>query len=151
MVSSLLVQLPTHSLDFPPTGGTGAPERSASGGRRDDSCIEAGMLTTVKVLIPNNSSGNTLDKVSKVLIQIPKTKAKTAEFVVMDEEGNELFEKAVALPGTAGVMQLDFPPNITLETNKNYRWEFSIICDTQDRTKDGFVQGTLQPSQLSSN
>lgn len=151
MVSSLLVQLPTYSLDFPTTGGTGAPERTASGGRRDDSCIEAGTLTAVKVLVPNNSLGNTGDRLSKVLLQIPRTKAKTAEFVVMDEAGNELFEKAVALPGTTDVMQLDIPPHVTLKTHKNYRWEFSIVCDAQDRTKDGFVRGTIQPPQLSSN
>jgi hypothetical protein len=43
MGSSLLVQLPVLSLQFPPTGGTGAPERTASGGRRGD-CTEVGAL-----------------------------------------------------------------------------------------------------------
>lgn len=143
MASSLLVQLPIYSLDFPPTGGTGAPERTASGGRRDDPCIQGGTLSGVKVLVPDKGLGNTADKVSKVLLEIPETKARTAQFVIMDEAGNELFEKAVSLPGIASVMELDLPSNVTLKTNKNYRWEFAIVCDAQDRTKDGFVQGTI--------
>lgn len=146
--SSLLVQLPVLSLEFPPTGGTGAPERTASGGRRDDSCIEAQALPAT-ALVPQNNLGTTVSETPTLFFYIPQAKTKTAEFVLMDNQGNEFFQTKIALPSQSGVMKLNVPSTVKLEENKIYRWEFSIICSTQDRTGDSYIQGTLQRTPLS--
>jgi hypothetical protein len=146
--SSLLVQLPVLSLEFPPTGGTGAPERTASGGRRYDSCIERGAMPAT-ALAPQNNLVTTVSETPTLFFYIPQTQIKTAEFVLMDNEGNEFFQTEVALPGKSGVMKLNVPSTVKLEENKTYRWEFSIICNTQDRTGDSYIQGTLQRTPLS--
>ncbi len=146
--SSLLVQLPVFSLEFPPTGGTGAPERTASGGRRGDSCTEAGALPAT-ALVPQNNLVTTVSETPTLFFYIPQTKMKTAELVLMDNEGNEFFQSKIALSGKSGVMKVVVPSTVKLEENKTYRWEFSIICNTQDRMGDSYIQGMLQRTPLS--
>ncbi len=145
--SSLLVQLPALSLQFPPTGGTGAPERTASGGRRD-SCMKRGEIPAT-ALVPQNNLGTTVSETPTLFFYIPHSETKTAEFVLMDNRHNELFQTKIALSGKSGVMKLAVPPTVKLEDNKTYWWEFSIICDTQDRSGDRFIQGMLQRTPLS--
>ncbi|HEY9612626.1 DUF928 domain-containing protein [Allocoleopsis sp.] len=146
--SSLLVQLPALSLQFPPTGGTGAPERTASGGRRGDFCIQAGALPAT-ALVPKNNLGTTVSETPTLFFYIPQSETKTAEFVLMDNERNEIFQTKITLPGKPGVMKLDVPSTVKLEENKTYWWEFSIICNTQDRSGDRYIQGMLQRTPLS--
>ncbi len=146
--SSLLVQPPILSLEFPPTGGTGAPERTASGGRRGDSCTEAGAIPAT-ALVPQNNWVTTVSETPTLFFYIPQTKTETAEFVLMDNQGNEFLQTKIALPGKSGVMKVVVPSTAKLEENKTYRWEFSIICNTQDRSGDRYIQGTLQRTPLS--
>ncbi len=153
MGSSLLVQLPVLSLQFPPTGGTGAPERTASGGRRGrqvsrDSCINPGGIPAT-ALVPQNNLGTTVSERPTLFFYVPQSKTKMAEFVLMDNEHNEIFQTKIALPGKSGVMKLDMPSTVKLEENKTYWWEFSIICNIQDRLDEPFIQGTLQRTPLS--
>lgn len=148
MVSNLLVQLPSYSLQFPPTNGTGAPERTASGGRRDDSCTPTGGIPAT-ALVPANNLGTTVSQTPTLFFYIPQTKAKTAELALLDNQGNELFAKRIALSSNSGIIKVDFPSTANLEINKNYRWEFAIVCDTEDRTQDRFIQGTIQRIPLS--
>jgi hypothetical protein len=147
MGSSLLVQLPVLSLQFPPTGGTGAPERTASGGRRGD-CTEVGALPAT-ALVPQNNLVTTVSETPILFFYIPQTKTKTAEFVLMDNQGNEFFHTKIALPSKSGVMKVVVPSTAKLEENKTYRWEFSIICNTLDRTGDRYIQGMLQRTPIS--
>lgn len=148
IVSSLLMQLPALSLEFPPTGGTGAPQRTASGGRRGDFCTVDGLMSAT-ALMPENNLGTTVSETPALFFYIPQTSTKVAELALMDNEGNELFEKTIALPGKSGVMKLDLPPTVKLEENKTYRWEFAIVCDARNRAGDQFIQGTLQRTPLS--
>lgn len=148
IISTLLVQLPVYSLEFPPTGGTGQPTRTASGGRRNDSCVNVQAMQPT-ALVPQNQLVTTVSQTPTLFFYIPKTKTKMAEFALMDNQGNEIFLKMIALPDTSGVIKLDLPPTVKLETNKTYQWELAIVCDTQERTSDRFIQGTLQRNQLS--
>jgi hypothetical protein len=148
LVSILMPQLPTYSVEFPPTNDRGAVTRTSGGGTRGNSCgqVSAKALTA---LVPGNHLGKTVAANPTLFWYVPKTTARTAEFFVMDDAGNEIYQKTVSLPATAGVIKLDFPKSISLEINKTYQWEFGIICDSQDRTKDQLVMGTIQRTELS--
>jgi hypothetical protein len=90
----------------------------------------------------------TVSETPTLFFYIPQTQTKTAEFVLMDNQNNELFQTKIDLPGKSGVMKVVVPSTVKLEENKTYRWEFSIICNTQDRSGDRFIQGTLQRTPL---
>ncbi|MEQ9553198.1 MAG: DUF928 domain-containing protein [Coleofasciculus sp. G3-WIS-01] len=146
-MSSVLVSSLGYSLKFPPTDGTGAPERTASGGRRDLSCLQADSMS-LTALVPRNNLVTTVSETPSLFFDIPQTRAKTAELVLMDNQGNELAQKMIPLTGEAGVMDVKLPATAKLEMNQIYRWELAIICNSQDRTQDVFIQGKLQRREL---
>lgn len=147
VLSSVLFPSIGYSLEFPETSGTGAPERTASGGRRDQSCLQGGAMSAT-ALVPLNNLVTTVAEKPSLFFYLPATQAKTAEFVLMDNQGNELAQKMITLTGEAGVMDVKLPDTAKLETNQNYWWELAIICNPQDRTQDLFIQGKLQRQEL---
>lgn len=149
LLSSVLCSSIGYSLKFPETSGTGAPERTASGGRRDQSCMQGGAMSAT-ALVPQNNLVTTVAEKPSLFFYLPVTQAKTAEFVLMDNQGNELAQKMIKLTDEAGVIEVKFPHSAQLEMNQIYRWELAIICNPQDRTQDVFIQGKLQRQELSS-
>lgn len=149
IISSLVTQLPTYSLEFPSTTNRGAPARTAGGGVRGDSCTEKGVPLTA--LVPNNNIGTTVAANPTFFWYVPESSAQSAEFVVLDNEGNEVYLKTFALPRTSGVVKLALPQTASLAINKNYRWEFAVICNPQDRTQDQVIQGLIQRSEPDSD
>jgi len=101
-------------------------------------------------LVPQNNLVTTVAEKPSLFFYLPVTQAKTAEFVLMDNQGNELAQKMIKLTDEAGVIEVKFPYSAQLEMNQIYRWELAIICNPQDRTQDVFIQGKLQRQELSS-
>lgn len=147
VLSSILFSSIGYGLEFPETSGTGAPERTASGGRRDQSCMQRGAISPT-ALVPQNNLVTTVAEKPSLFFYLPVTQAKTAEFVLMDNQGNELAQKMITLTGEAGIMEVKLPDIAKLETNQNYWWELAIICNHHDRTQDLFIQGKLQRQEL---
>lgn len=148
LLSSVLFASSGYSLEFPKTNGTGAPERTASGGRRDELCLQEGTRLPT-VLAPQNNVYTTVSPTPSLFFYLPVTPAKTAELVLMDNQGNELAQEIILLTGKAGVMEVQLPDRVQLEVNQIYRWELAIICNVQDRTQDLFIQGKIQRQELS--
>ena len=165
LASSLVFSMPSHALEFPPTGGRGAPSRTAGGGMRGSACTTKGLPLTA--LVPGDGMNTLVGNQITLLVYVPtvgpvfkngKPVVDTsgnkvypkAELIVMDEIGNDVETKEVSLTGEAGVIQVSLSEKTTLQANKKYFWEFAIVCDANDRTKDQFVQGELQRVQLNS-
>jgi hypothetical protein len=110
----------------------------------------AGNRATLFVYVP--TVGFALDKDGKPVLDARGNKVyPKAELTVADEMGNEVGMKEVSLNGKPGVLQVSLPERVTLQPNKKYSWEFAVVCDADDRTKDQVVQGVLQRVQLSSD
>ncbi|MEM7553931.1 MAG: DUF928 domain-containing protein [Cyanobacteria bacterium P01_A01_bin.84] len=81
---------------------------------------------------------------------LPVTQA-NAEFVLMDEDGKDIYSAIFPLQSKPGIISLQLPSNFTsLETNKNYRWIFSAICNPEDRSADIIVNGWLKHTPVNS-
>ncbi|NEQ95594.1 MAG: DUF928 domain-containing protein [Cyanothece sp. SIO2G6] len=81
--------------------------------------------------------------------EIPNRTPPAAEFVLMDEMGNEIYTTKFQLEPTtqSGLIRLSLPENAglaPLEVNKNYKWYFSLICDEFDRGTDIFTEGWVR-------
>lgn len=155
VIFSMLPQVPLQSypelqvsLKFPPTSDRGAPARTAGGGTRGPSCIQRGEAP-LTVLMPSNNVGTTVAANPTFFWYVPKTSAKSAEFLVVDDKENQVYLTTFALSGTPGVAQLRLPANVPLEIGKNYLWQFVLICDPLDRSKDKFVRGFSRRTKLS--
>ena len=156
-LASLPPQLPAESrpdgrisLEFPPAADRGAPERTAGGGVRGDSCVEQ-EATPLTALMPVNNVGTTVSANPTLFVYVPKTNTKEAEFSVLDDRGKDVYLEKVQLTGEAGVVKVSMPESAALKTGKDYTWSFSIVCNAQERSGDIFVRGLLQRTELSAD
>jgi hypothetical protein len=135
------------SVSFPPASQRGAPARTAGGGQRSPDCVDRKSLP-LTVLAPDNNLGTTISGNPTLFWYIPKTKAKSAEFVVLDDKEDEVYQTTLALKGVPGVVKLSLPETVSLASGKSYRWLLSLKCNTKDSSMDEFVMGNLERMEL---
>lgn len=148
MVTTLTVALPSHALEFPQTSDRGAPARTGGGGVRGGGCT-APDKTMLTALMPNNNVGTTIADSPTLFFYVPKFSSKNAEFLLVDENGDDVYQTKVNLPASSGVMRISLPEQTSdgkplLEAGKNYSWAFSIVCDAKDRTRDLITEGRVR-------
>ena len=135
---------------------TGGLSRS---GAVDGSC--SGEPISVTTLLPKNNESQLSEKEQieiestiaarpTFFIYISQTPAQEAEFVIQNEQGDEIVRQTFALPGTPGIVKISVPPDQqALEVGELYHWSLGIICNpnesAEDVVVDGWVQRLAQP------
>jgi hypothetical protein len=141
------------SLGFPRTP-VGRPRTSVGGGTgtarpvEQVSCFNKGSHITV--LSPHNNVVTTVSAQPTLFWHIPKTQAKSADFFVVDEEDNIVYQTKLALIGTPGVVKLALPRTVVLETGKEYQWTLTLNCNPADETQMEMVEGKIKRTALTS-
>ncbi len=150
--SLFLPVLPAYSLEFPSTGDRGAPERTQSGGRRDDLC-QLPVEKSVRAIVPNNNVSTFSAQQASLWLHVPaELSQKEAEIFVQNPETFEvIYQKQLSLPKLeeTGLVQIDLPSSNAegerlLAEDQDYFWEFAVICDASDRSRDHVAQGFVQ-------
>ncbi|MGL5082017.1 MAG: DUF928 domain-containing protein [Microcoleaceae cyanobacterium] len=153
---------------FSPPKGRGAPRQSLGAGtrgncftsdrNRDNSQKPLTALVPVNPADSNNNLGLTLSKNPTVLIYLPETLAKTAEFYLEEESSSSrnpqaktttVYTAQISLPSQSGFISVELPrQQVTLKTNTSYRWYFTLNCsEAEDPTGSAgapFVSGVIQ-------
>lgn len=142
------------SVTFPPTDDRGAPIRTEGGGQRGstrgEECLR-GNIPVLAALIPQNNVATTVSANPSLFWYVPKTKAKSAEFILVDNQNNQvIYSTALALKATPGVVKVSLPKDVLLEIGKNYLWILSVSCNSATSTDDVLIQGWLERTELSS-
>lgn len=158
--SQLRAQSIQVSLTFPPTQPRGAPPRTRAGGQRGGEnkpeeptvCLTSNLPLTA--VTPNNNVVTTVSGNPTLFWYVPKTQAKSAEFVlfdkVFDKEGekfNEIYRTTMAVKGTPGIVKLSIPASVSLERGKQYLWTFAVMCNS-DFEEDPLVAGAIERTEL---
>jgi hypothetical protein len=102
-------------------------------------------------LTPNNNVVTTVSGNPTLFWYVPKTQAKSAEFVLFDkdrEKLNEIYRTTVAVKGTPGIVKLSIPASVSLERGKQYLWKFSVICESENGGGAPFVAGAIERTEL---
>ena len=74
-----------------------------------------------------------------------------AEFVLIDNKGNDIYSTIFPLRQQPGIIGLQLPKTVPpLKQGNKYRWVFSAICNPQNRAADALVNGWLERIPLSS-
>lgn len=141
------------SLQFPPTQDVGAPPKIMGAKAGGSSCFEDARLVTgrggLTALTPTNNVVTTVADRPSIFVYVPRHTAQSAEFVLLDVEGNEIYLASLTPPSTPGIVKLSIPDTVSLEAGKNYEWYFALNCDALDRSSDEFVGGLIQRVPLS--
>ncbi|MEO1623349.1 MAG: DUF928 domain-containing protein [Cyanobacteria bacterium J06632_3] len=154
----LLAIAPGYSLEFPQTSDRGAPARTIGGGTRTDRC-EASSTVPLMALVPHNNVSTFVGEQATLWMHIPsELTQKDAEIFIQDPQTREVVYQArldLADVNTTGVIPISLPKvdssgATLLETNRAYFWEFAVICDPADRTRDHLAQGHIQQVEMSS-
>ncbi len=143
---------------FRPPRGTSSPVNTASGGTRQGKdeelgrCIESNR--PVVALVPDSGIGETAAEYPTVFWYMPQTAARALEFVLRDENVNDLYRVKYLLPksrkgvvSTPGIMSLALPSFASLsplKTGQEYYWQLALICNPTNRLKDIIVEGWIK-------
>ena len=128
---------------------SGLPDYRSPGGSRGNCLAQGNNLTA---LIPNNSVNVTASITPKLFFYVPETKEqKTIEFVLRDHNDQLVHEVFFQTNGQSGIMNVEIPQNITKslgESDANYHWYLSMICDDSDRADDIVLEGEIGYMEL---
>ena len=105
-------------------------------------------------LLPESKIGRTVSEYPIFFFYLPKTEAQVAEFVLQDEKGNQIYQTTLKINNSSGIVGVSIPTNQNvspLQIGKNYRWSVTLICDTEDRSKDVFEAGIVRRVELSAD
>ena len=121
----------------------GAPPATAGGATR-------GGCTTKKEeylipLMPKQKLGLTVNEHPTFFWYISKSDAKTAEFLLLDDDDNLIYDTNLNLPKKPGIFAFTLPSEAPgLKVNKQYHWFLSVNCSSKQiddpLTFEGWVE-----------
>jgi hypothetical protein len=155
-----------ESSEFRPPA-SGIPSRMGGGGSRNpsSSCISSGQVLPTALVPVSSFGGITQEPYPQISWYLPPNRAEGVEIIIFNEQDQEVYSTWYALKPTASpqqnlanpqpsqlldqgkIMSLQIPPNAginPLEIGKLYRWEVSLICDMNNRTRDIPTGGYIQ-------
>lgn len=147
--ASLSRSLLPDSLNFkPPERGT--PDGREQGATRNPGCMVGNKQLTA--LVPQSENklpgvGLTVAGYPTFSWYMPETSARSAEFVLEDENAQPVYKANFAIAGKPGIYSLDLPASANLpplEQNKEYNWRVSIFCKANDREQPPYVEGWVK-------
>ena len=130
----------------------GLPTHRRDGGSRGsgDNCVASADYNLV-ALIPDKTVGISASASPKLFFYVPEvTNQKTLEFVLRNEQDELMYEAYLATEGK-GIMSVEVPEHVrsnVLETEQNYHWYLSMICDNRQRSRDIVVEGWMRQEAM---
>ncbi|MEH1870650.1 DUF928 domain-containing protein [Nostoc sp.] len=133
--------------------------RVRGGAKRGPTCPGTVTKPDLTALVPFSEEPNSVTNVwgqttvehPSWFFYVPYTKdlPYEVEFVLQDQDSNDIYQKAIALPDKAGVIRVSLPTNApALALNKQYRWFLTVNCDQQENSSLIFVGGVIQRIEL---
>ncbi|WP_421655075.1 DUF928 domain-containing protein [Leptothermofonsia sp. ETS-13] len=142
------VPLLTFAQEYRPPK-RGLPGRREGAGTRG-TCMEGQKF--LMPLTPIDGFSATTSNSPTFFWYVPPTSAQMAEFALLDGNDSQLYRTTIALPGTAGVVSYTVPEKVTtsvLKTGQDFYWQFTIVCDPGQPSRNPFVEGVVQRIQPS--
>lgn len=115
----------------------GQPKGRRRGGTsRRDGCPK--LKTPITALVPGEENNHksflasTVAEYPTFWVYVPElpVNLRSGEFVLQDEEGNDIFRTLIALPETSAALAVRLPPNpqYALKQDLKYHWYFRLYC-----------------------
>lgn len=144
----LLISLPLQAQNNPVPDAKGGTEDTNPGAGRGKCLVDGNPQGLTAIILDKEQPELTTLSHPTILIYIPKTEAKTADFVVFDHQSNSpVYKTAINLPKEPGIIAITIPKDQPELQPGIYRWTVSLVCDS---SKPPFVQGMIQRVQPNS-
>jgi len=117
----------------------GMPGRREGGGTRGTLAV---MEIPPTALIPATNLGTTLSAHPTLYFYVPaETGGLTAEFMLLDSQGETLYHVSAPLPSQEGIVSVPLPTDLSLESERNYQWFFSVEISENDPSANIILSG----------
>lgn len=138
------------SINFPRTR-VGSPRSSIGGATRGPRpTSEVSNASYLTVLSPQSNVVTTVSAQPTLFWYIPKTQAKSAEFVVYDNQEQPLYQTTLALRGIPGVVKLSVPRSLGLKIGQEYGWTLRLDDNPEIEEQNRAVGGKIKRTALTS-
>jgi hypothetical protein len=130
----------------PPIGEN--PGRRESAGIRGNCLPKDALLTAI---VPERQVTLTASLYPSLFFYVPETASQEAIFILYDENDREVYKSIFNVAEMSGLLKVSIPDAFTsprLEVGKNYFWQFSLLCDPDNPSKDPLVEGWVQRVSL---
>jgi|GEM_PF-5422156 len=140
----------------PNVGSSGNREAGASRGQ----CPAVGQQSMSKqrlaALVPSNLLALTQSANPTFFFYLTEGSATKAEFILIDQEDEWLYDTEIDLPDKVGVVSFKLPKDglqpVSLSVGEEYRWYVRLRCSiSADRSGSSVVGGTIKRVQLSNS
>jgi hypothetical protein len=157
--SNIIANTPIHlAQNFPDEGDPKGRRRG--GTSRREGCPN--FKTPITALVPGEETNGTSFLASTVAehptfwVYVPElpTNLRSGEFVLQDEQENDVWRTPLTLPEKSGAIAINLPPNpqYALKQNSKYHWFFRVYCgDPQNQPEYIFVDAWMQRVALTSD
>lgn len=98
-------------------------------------------------LIPATNLGQTLSAFPTFFFYVPASKSRQAEFELLDDNKQSIYKSSFKITGEAGMVSISLPDTATLSplaVGKDYKWQFTLTCQSDTMSDDLFVEGWVQ-------
>lgn len=133
----------------------GLPTHRRDGGSRGsrDNCVASAENQNLIALVPEEIVSVNVSASPKVFFYVPEiTDRQTLEFVLRNERDELVYEAFLSTKGE-GIVGIEIPAELhsnLLETEPNYHWYLSMICDDRQRSRDIVVEGWMRQAKIDS-
>ena len=131
----------------------GLPTHRRDGGSRSsrDNCVADAENKNLIALIPKKAVAIDTSASAKLFFYVPKvSNQKTLEFVLRNEQDKLVYEAFLSTKGN-GIINVELPADLQsnlLESNQNYHWYLSMICNNRQRSRDIVVEGWIYQEEI---
>jgi Domain of Unknown Function (DUF928) len=139
---------PSNPKKIEPDGSSrGRPTSRKGTGSRGD-CPPVNIPLTA--LIPENNQALTVSAHPRFWVFVPYKSADiiAGEFVLQDENDNDIYRTKFTPPETPGIVNIDLKKSAPLQTNTNYQWYFKLYCSQQKLSNPVFVKGLIKRTAI---
>src|SRR4028118_2185692 len=130
-------------------------DRRPRGTPAGPTCNDIGKIK-LTALVPESQIGRTVSEYPVFFFYLQKSEFDDAqaEFYLVDENENFIYETTLKIKNSPGVMSVSIPANKNvspLEAGKNYRWYIAWICYPEEISADAVATGIVRRVELSAD
>lgn len=143
---AVITPVAVNALEFPSAPERNPPKSTAAGGRRGG-CV-LGELP-IKAITPGDDNHiKTVSSQPPLFVYIPKTKAKTAQFVLKSNEGKQIDFQEISIENGDYITKINLSPDVKLQEGEEYLWEISLVCNPMFINSGNYTKGTIERVSL---
>ena len=140
----------TFDITFDPPKES-QPQATKGGASRGGQCALDSQEIAVPftALLPASNHGLTVESHPTLLVHIPATSAEYVFLTLQHENEEEPYQTILPIGNhKSGIVSLEIPEEApALETGKNYKWSFALMCDNKLRPDSPVIEGFIQRVQ----